>query len=115
MGLEHVCANAHAFRSVKGQWPQISTGQAVFLNYGNLGCVKGIVIVGHVHAKDMSRTEEAFGMLGKTEDGCAAIGLVGAHTLEHAQSVMQGVCQYMNLSLTPGDHCPIEPDTSITI
>src|SRR5581483_42252 len=49
-------------------------------------------------------------MVGESEDGGAALGLVGADPLEHARAVMQPVCADVNRRVGPVDQLAVHPD-----
>jgi len=63
----------------------------------------------------MGRAEQAAGVLLQAEDRRPLIGLVGAHALEHAHAVMQGMRQDMGLRLAPGHEFSVHPDHAVTI
>ena len=54
-------------------------------------------------------------MLLEPEDGRAVGGVVGAHALEGAAAVVQGVGQHMDLGVAPVDQLAVHPDLAVTV
>ncbi len=78
--------------------------------------VDGFPVEGHVHAQDVRRAEQATGVLLQAEDAGAAVGgVVGAHALEHTQTVVQRVRHHVRARLAPGHQLAVEPDHAVTI
>ena len=84
MRFQHVGPDAHAFRSIECERPQVGAGQSVFLHNGNLGVVQSLGVVGNFHTEDMGRPEKSVGMVLKTKDSGPPVRLIGAHPLEDA-------------------------------
>ncbi|OIQ70299.1 hypothetical protein GALL_480910 [mine drainage metagenome] len=70
---------------------------------------------GNLHAQDLRAVEQAFGVLAQAEDGRALVGLVGAHALESAAAVVQGVGQHVNLGVAPFDELAVHPDFAVAV
>ena len=71
--------------------------------------------VGDLHHHDLRRVEQAHDVLGETEDGRPAVGLVRADALEDPSAVVQRVGQYVRRRVTPWHQLAVVPDPSIPV
>ena len=108
-------AQAHPLGADKTQRAHVRRLQPVLAHHRALGLVQRVLVVGYLHVEDMRRAEQPVGVLVQTEDRRALLGLVGAHALEHAHAVVQGVGEDVDLGLTPGHQLAVEPDDAVTI
>jgi hypothetical protein len=71
--------------------------------------------VGNLHHVDVSRVEQALGVIAEPEDRRSLDGLVGAHALEHREAVVQGVGKDVSRRGTPRHELAVVPDVSVAI
>src|SRR5690606_28194675 len=62
------------------------------------------------HHVDMSRVEQATGVVFETKDGGADVGVVGTYPFKYRYAVMQRVREHMYVGVTPGHKRAIEPN-----
>ncbi len=116
VGTQLVGAQPHTLGAEEAHGAQVTFGQLVLAHHGALGLVQRGLVVGHLHAEDVGRPEQAVGVLFQAEDAGAAIGrVVGAHALEYTQAVVKGVGEDMDFRLTPWHQFAIHPDDPIAV
>ncbi len=114
--LQVIGAQAHALGTEKRHGTQVAFMQAVFPHHQLLGFVQLIFAVGQVHPHDMGGTEQPVGVLLQAKNtGAPVAAFVGAHALEHAHAIVQGVGQYVNPGIPPGHQFAIQPNNAVAI
>ena len=64
----------------------------------------------------LAESNSRVGVLVQAENaGAAALGLIGAHTFEHAHAVVQRMGEHVHLGIAPGHHFAIKPDQTIAV
>ncbi len=89
--------NPYPLGAEKAHGPQVRAFQSVLPHHRALHFVQRVFVIGHVHAQDVRRAEQAVGVFLQAEDGGASVGLVGAYAFENAHTVVQGVRQHVHL------------------
>jgi len=110
-----VGTQAHAFGAQERHGAQVGFVQVVFTNRGTLGFVDLILAERHFHVQNVSRAEQAVGMLFQAENRRAVRGVVRTHAFKTAEAVMQGVGEDVGLGITPGNHFSVQPDNAIAV
>ena len=106
---------SHGFRAKERHGPQVAFAERVGAQGLDLGGVDLGGGVGNLEPEDVRGVEQALGVLGQPEDAGPLGRLVGAHALEHAEPVVQGVGQHVDLGVAPGDQLAVEPDEAVSI
>ena len=107
--------HAQLARAIKRHRAEVAGFQAVGLHHVQVGGVDFFFAERQAHAQDMGRAEQAVGVILQTENRRALRRFVGAHTLEHAHAVVQGVGQHMGVRLAPGHEFAVKPDETVAV
>ncbi len=113
--LQPLGGQPHALGPVEDQRPDVAGRQVVGPNHLALGGVDPGLVERHGHLHDARRIEQPPGVLGQPEDGRPALGGVGAHALEYAHAVVQGVGQDVGGGVPPFDEPAIHPDLAVPV
>ena len=108
-------SHAHRLRSVEGDRAQVTGGKAVLHHALLLRGVELVLAVGDLHPEDLRRAEQPIGVLAQPEDRRARRGLIAAHALEDAHSVMQRVGQHMRGRVAPRHQLAVVPDEPVAV
>lgn len=115
MDLQAAGAQAHAFASVEHHRADIGAFQVVLAHGGAGRLVDLVAAVRDLHVHDVRGVEQPVGMRLQAEDRRALRGVVGAHALEHAHSIVQGMGQHVRGRVAPLHQFTVIPDHAITI
>src|SRR5690606_34404674 len=69
----------------------------------------------HRHPVDVSRVEQAAGVLFEAEHSRADVGVVGTYTFEYRKTVVQRMGEDMHVRFTPGHERAIKPDEAVAV
>jgi hypothetical protein len=108
-------ADAQFLVADPGQRAKVAALQLVFAHHGALRFVDLFLGERDFHAQDLGAVEQALGVLLQAENGGAIDGVVGAHALEGAAAVVQGVGQDVDFGVAPVDHLAVHPDFAVAV
>ena len=89
--------------------------QLKVVNINLLQAVVDYLAEGNLHAQDFGAVEQALGVFLQAENGGAFVGLVSAHALESAATIVQGVRENVHLGIAPVNQLAIHPDGAIAV
>ncbi len=115
MHFQVIGVQTHALGTVEAHRADVGAGQLVLAHHVELRLAHRVVLEGDLHAEDLGRVDTAVGVLVEAENRRAALGRIGAHALEHAHAVVQGMGQHVHLGLAPRHQFPIQPDQTVAV
>ena len=101
---------AHLAVAAEDQRADVAGLELVALEHLEGGVVELLDRVRHRHVVELGGPLDPLEVLGETEHGDAALGLVGADALEDPGAVVQRVREHVDLGVGPGDQRAVHPD-----
>ena len=115
--MDGVALGAHAKLLVTNphQWADVATLQFISTHDVTLHIHDFLLAKRNVHAQNLRAVEQTLGMLFQTKDCRSVDGVVSANALKSAATVMQSVCEDVDLGVAPLDHFSVHPDFAVTV
>ena len=115
--MDGVTFGAHAKLLVTNphQWTDVAALQFVSAHDIALHIHDFLFTKRNMHAQNLRAVEQALGMFFQSKDCCTVGCVVSAHALKSAATVMQSVCEDVDLGVAPLDHFSVHPDFAVTV
>ena len=115
MGGQAFGPKPHAFRAQEAHGPQVGFLKPVLPHHQTLRFVDFRLGPGHGHLQNVRAVEEPLCVGLEAKNGRPLGGGIRAYALKAPQAIVQGMSEYVHLSVAPGDQLTVKPNHPIAV